>query len=93
MLRRHATRGRQSKTLSPTGSDGDRDAASNQHGGGVGIDLKLPWRVHEFEVWEYRSASTKPVYHVYDRRGLIIAVFLDLQIARAVAEIVNVRSG
>ena len=75
------------QALPHTGSDHHRNEATDRKGNRVPPDLGLPWRVHEFEVWKYDTA--KPVYHVLDRRGLVVCVFLDLQIARAMASIVN----
>ena len=75
------------QALPHTGSNYNRDEASDRKGNRVPPDIGLPWRVHEFEVWKYDTA--KPVYHVLDRHGLVVCVFMDLQIARAMTITVN----
>ena len=65
----------------------DRDAPAGGQSDTGALDIGLPWRVHDFEQRDWRFSH--PIYHILDRRGLMIAVFLDLQIARAMAEVVN----
>src|SRR5260370_41677596 len=87
MLPRNTTRGGKSATVSFARSNGHSDTAVSRTSNSSRPDIGLPWRVHEFEVWDYRTA--KPVYHLHDRRGLDVAVFLGLQVARRGGENLN----
>src|SRR5260221_1928527 len=87
MLSSHTTKGRKSAAVSSARSNGDSDTAVSRTSDPSGPDIGLPWRVNEFEVWDYKTS--RPVYHLQDRRGVIVAVFLNLQVARYEAAKMN----
>src|SRR5260370_2808925 len=87
MVSNHPEGRRKSKALSPERSDRDSDEATSRASAGGTLDLKLPWRVDEFENWDHKT--NRPTYHLEDRRGLVIGVFFDLQTARALVEVMN----
>src|SRR4029077_20447294 len=70
--------------LREPGSYHYRDAQTHKPSPQSRPDIGLPWRVDEFERW-WRGRS----YDVYDRRGVLIATFSDLKLAKAVVSLVN----
>ena|SRR5260221_5596626 len=87
MVPNHPEGRRKSKALSLERSAGDSDEATGRPSAGGALDLKLPWRVNEFESWDRKT--NRPTYHLEDRRGLVIGVVFDLQTARALVEVMN----
>ena len=69
----------------PQGSDRDRNAATGQQGYRTKPDPRLPWHIEDIE----HRYGIGQVYHVVDRLGVLVAIFIDPQIAAYVVESVN----
>src|SRR5215471_21825672 len=70
------------------GGDGPLGAPALVRGDQAGLDLRLPWRVDEFDRRADRRSGIE-AYGVYDRAGVQRALIVSLALARFVVEVVN----
>jgi len=50
------------------------------------LSLSKPWRIDDVE---HRNPFGRPIYYILDCRNMVVAIFMDEHLARAVIEWVN----